>query len=343
MPPWLRSAALVVLMLVLVGVFLRNANLAEVWHVVRTAHPGLLAAGVACLFGTYVLRAVRWRVMLAPLGAVSLGYAFRATVIGFAASFVLPARAGEFIKPWLVARREGLDPTATFATVVIERMLDLVAVLLLLGLFLVAFDPGLAALDPTLFAAVRGGGLAAAAAAVAGMGVLMACASRPDLLNRIVAACTGWLPEKPRTLVRSLAAGFAGGLAVVKDPARLGLAFAWSVPLWLLIAAQIWVVSRALGVMMPAAGSLLIMALLVVGVAVPTPGAVGGFHEAYRIGATAFFGADNDHAVGAAIVLHAVGFVPTLIAGAWLMAREGLSFSRLGAEAARAKDEEMHR
>lgn len=343
MPPWLRSVALVALMLVLVGIFLRNANLAEVWHVVRTADPLLLASGVACLFGTYVLRAVRWRVMLAPLGAVSLGYAFRATVIGFAASFVLPARAGEFIKPWLVARREGLDPTATFATVVLERMLDLVAVLLLLGLFLVAFDPGLARLDPALFAAVRGGGLAAAGAAVAGMGVLMACASRPDLLQRIVAACTGWLPEKPRALVRDLATGFAGGLAVVKDPARLGLAFAWSVPLWLVIAAQIWLVSRALGVLMPAAGSLLIMALLVVGVAVPTPGAVGGFHEAYRIGATALFGADNDHAVGAAIVLHAVGFVPTLIVGAWLMARDGLSFSRLGAEAARAKDEEMHR
>ena len=343
MPPWLRSAALVALMLALVGVFLRNANLTDVWHVVRTAHPGLLAAGVGCLFGTYLLRAVRWRIMLAPLGAVSLGYAFRATVIGFATSFVLPARAGEFIRPWLVARREGLDPTATFATIIVERMLDLVAVLVLLGVFLVAFDPGLAALDPALFAAVRGGGLAAAGAAIAGMGVLMVCASRPDLLTRIVAALTGWLPAKPRTLVRDLAAGFAGGLAVVKDPARLGVALAWSVPLWLVIAAQIWVVSRALGVAMPAAGSLLIMALLVVGVAVPTPGAVGGFHEAYRIGATAFFGADNDHAVGAAIVLHAVGFVPTLIAGAWMMAREGLSFSRLGAEAARAKDQEMHR
>ena len=48
------------------------------------------------------------------------------------------------------------------------------------------------------------------------------------------------------------------------------------------------------------------LAPLVVGVAVPTPGGVGGFHEAYRIGATAFFGADNDTAVGAAIVLHAI-------------------------------------
>ena len=57
---------------------------------------------------------------------------------------------------------------------------------------------------------------------------------------------------------------------------------------------------------MPFTGSFLIMALLVVGVAVPTPGAVGGFHAAFRLGATTFFGAPDDAAVGAAIVLHAV-------------------------------------
>ena len=57
------------------------------------------------------------------------------------------------------------------------------------------------------------------------------------------------------------------------------------------------------------------MALLVVGVAVPTPGAVGGFHEAFRLGATTFYGAPNDRAVGAAIVLHAVSFVPVTALG----------------------------
>ncbi len=130
-----------------------------------------------------------------------------------------------------------------------------------------------------------------------------------------------------------MAAAFASGLAVVREPAHLARALAWSFVLWLLIAAQIWIVSVALGVNLPPSGSLLLVALLVVGVAVPTPGAVGGFHEAYRIGATSFFGVDNDHAVGAAIVLHAVGFVPTLIAGAVLMAQEGLSWSGLGAAA----------
>ncbi|MEZ5420231.1 MAG: lysylphosphatidylglycerol synthase transmembrane domain-containing protein [Vicinamibacterales bacterium] len=343
MPPWLRTAALALVMFALVAVFLRNANMAAVWQAVRTADPALLATGVACLFTSYGLRALRWRAMLVPLGPVPLALAYRATLIGFAASFVLPARAGEVLKPWIVARRQGFDATATFTTVVVERMLDLVTVLLLLGVFLSGFDPGLAARDAALFGAIRAGGVAAAAFAVVTMSVLLFLASRPALLPRLAAGLTGWLPARAREAVQALSAAVAAGLGSVRGPARLGRALAWSLPLWLVIAAQIWVVSRALGVAVPPAGSLLIMALLVVGVAVPTPGAVGGFHEAYRLGATAFFAADNDHAVGAAIVLHAVGFVPTLVAGAWMMAREGLSFAHLGAEVARAKDEEAHR
>ena len=307
------------------------------------ANAGLVAGGIACVFLSYVLRAVRWRVMLAPLGPTRFSVALRATIIGFAASFILPARAGEVLRPWLLARREGLDTAAVFATIVVERMLDLVTVLALLATFLLMFDPGMSSMDPEVFATVRAGGLAAGVAAVAGLGILFACASRPAMLTGFVAKAAAWLPTGARATVTSMAASFAEGLAVVRQPSNLARALAWSLVLWFLIAAQTWMVSRALGVTMPPSGALLLVALLVVGVAVPTPGAVGGFHEAYRIGATSFFGADNDRAVSAAIVLHAVGFLPTLVVGAVLMAHEGLSVAHLGAEAQRARDEEARR
>ncbi len=163
------------------------------------------------------------------------------------------------------------------------------------------------------------------------MAVLFACAADPARLGRLVAWSTGWLPERPRQLITGLSQSFAEGLASVREPRQLALALAWSLPLWLAIAAQIWVVSLALGVVLPVAGSLLVTALLVVGVAVPTPGAVGGYHEAFRLAVTTFFAIDNDRAVAAAIVQHAVGFVPTLAAGAWMMAVEGLSVASLSA------------
>ena len=159
--------------------------------------------------------------------------------------------------------------------------------LVLLAAFFTFVDPGLSAMDPAMFQTVKTWGTRAGYAALAGMAGLMGAAARPDLLLRVVDAVTRWLPAKPRGMVTSLAGQFAAGLAVVRDPARLALALAWSFLLWFVIGAQIWLVSRAVGVILPPTGPLLVMALLVVGVAVPTPGAVGGFHEAYRVAVTA--------------------------------------------------------
>ena len=85
----------------------------------------------------------------------------------------------------------------------------------------------------------------------------------------------------------------------------------------------------AFGMALPAAGSFLLQALLVIGVAVPTPGGVGSFHEAYRFGMTTFFGAANDKAIAAALVLHAISFVPVILLGLLFMAQDGLSLGGL--------------
>jgi uncharacterized membrane protein YbhN (UPF0104 family) len=71
------------------------------------------------------------------------------------------------------------------------------------------------------------------------------------------------------------------------------------------------------------------MTLLVVGVAVPTPGAIGGFHEFYRIAVTSFFHASTEKAVGAGIVLHAISFVPVTLLGVAFMVGEGLTLGRM--------------
>jgi uncharacterized membrane protein YbhN (UPF0104 family) len=109
--------------------------------------------------------------------------------------------------------------------------------------------------------------------------------------------------------------------------------------LWLAIATQVWVLVRAFDIEMPFGGSFLVTAMLVVGVAVPTPGGVGGTHEALRLGVTSFYAADNNAAVGAAILQHAVNFVPILLLGLWFIARDGLSLSGLRAEAASARED----
>ena len=120
---------------------------------------------------------------------------------------------------------------------------------------------------------------------------------------------------------------FAAGLGAVRRPRRLAVALIWSFPLWLSIALGIWAVAVAFRFAVPFSGSFLLIALLVIGVAVPTPAGIGGFHEAFRIGTTMFFGAPDDAAVGSAIVLHAFSIGPALLLGLFFAAQAGLNLS----------------
>jgi uncharacterized protein (TIRG00374 family) len=333
----LRAALVLLLTVGLLAYFLRNANMASVWAETRQASGGLLLLVLCITILTYGLRAYRWQYLLAPIGATHFAAAFETTVIGFAANFLLPARAGEVLRPYLLSRRERLPATAAFATVILERVLDTVTVLLLFAVFVVFTTPDTLSADPHLFAQVKTGGLLAGAAAVAGLAVFFVLAGHPERLGRAALRIERVLPPRLARLVADFVETFAQGLAVMRQPARLAVSLALSVPLWMSIAAGIWLTSRAFHMTFSYLGSFLVMTLLVVGVAVPTPGAIGGFHAMYQIAVTKFFGVPTDRAVGAAIVLHALSFVPVTLLGLVFMAREGLSLGRMRQLAAEEK------
>jgi uncharacterized protein (TIRG00374 family) len=341
MQPRTRNALIFLLTLGLLGVFLRSVNVAEVWAETRRANAWLLLLAVGVTGLTYAVRALRWQYLLAPIGATHFGTAFRTTVIGFAATFLLPARAGEVIRPYLLARREGLNATAAFATIILERLLDLITVLSLFAFFVLTAAPNAVGGDPALFARVKMGGLAAAAAAVGGAAVFFLLAGHPERMGRLALRIERVLPPRLAHAVARFVETFSHGLAVMRQPRRLLIALGLSVPLWLAIATGIWLTSRAFHITFPFPASFLVTTVLVVGVAVPTPGAVGGFHLAYQIAASVFFGAPADRAAGAAIVLHAISFVPVTLLGIYFMAREGLTLAgaRRMAEAQRSETE----
>ena len=309
-----RTLVIVTLSLGLLWLFLRGAHLDQVWAEIKQADAWWMTLSVVTTVGNMVIRAVRWQYLLAPIGHARFRPAFRTTMIGFAASTVLPARAGEIIRPYLLARQEGLNGTATFATVVVERLLDGATVLLFLAVFVLFFSQQMAA-GNALYHAVRVGGLAVGAGTLVILGLMFFAAKDPQAIGRWAFKLEHLLPGRFTHMLAEILQRFAEGLAVVRSPMRLMTALALSLPLWLSIALGIWLVTIAFHIDMPFPGSFLIVALLIVGVAVPTPGAVGGFHYFYRLGTTIFFAAPNDRAVGAAIVLHAVSFVPVAIVG----------------------------
>ena len=332
--PW-HTILIALLTVGLVAIFLRSIDLREAWRATLAAHPGWIAAAVAVTLQTYALRAWRWQALLGPLGGARFRTAFRTTIIGFAATFLLPARVGEVLRPYLLARQERLDPAAAFATVIVERLLDLCTVLMLfaIALFLADIDVG---------AEVEAAGLVAVGASVVGLGGLFVLAGHPERLGRWAGKLARHLPERAGTLVSHLVKTFAEGLKVMRSPGHLAVAMAWSVPLWLSIALGILFVSWAFDLTISFVGSFLVVGYLAVGVAAPTPGATGGFHYMYLAAMTQFFRAPADAAGAAAVVLHLVSFIPVTLLGLFYMWQDGLTLGGLRKMKSQAQDEIEH-
>jgi uncharacterized protein (TIRG00374 family) len=327
----LRTIIVLAVAVALIALFLNNVDLWRVFAAIVHAQPEWLALSIATMLVNLGIRALRWQYLLEPLGHTSFMSSFRATAVGFAASSVLPARAGEVIRPYFLARQAPADQkgrmtaTGAFATIILERLLDMVTVLILLASFVFVFGKNLAGVNPTGFALVKWAGASAAAISITVLLVLFVLAGDPARLGRTMTRLEQVLPSTFAGLIARIAEKFARGLGAIRSPSRLLIALAWSFPLWLSICLGIWAVAVAFKFAIPFTGSFLLVALLVLGVAVPTPGAVGGFHEAFRVGATMFYGAPDDAAVGAAIVLHLFSILPALLLGLMFAAQEGLN------------------
>src|SRR5205814_4715782 len=134
----------------LVALFLHNVDLWGVLSNIVRARPEWLALSLLTMFLNLAIRSWRWQYLLEPLGHISFGSAFRATAVGVAASSLLPARAGEVIRPYFLARHESgrdragehLSATGAFATIILERLLDTMTVLALLASFVFVFGKG---------------------------------------------------------------------------------------------------------------------------------------------------------------------------------------------------------
>ena len=330
MTGYLKHVLILLVTVALLALFLRQADLSAVGRELSQAHPGGILLALLASVATFIFRTFRWQYLLLPVaGHVPFGPALRATVIGFGANAMLPGRVGEVLRPWLLARKVQLDPTATFATIVLERALDMITLLVLFAVSVALLDVRFAVNDGQMLRAVQFGGAVAAAAAFTGLAVAFVFAGHAERVSLVAERLTRRLPTRVGTLVVKVVDAFGQGFAVLRSPAALGLAFLWSIGVWVSIAFTTWAMARAFGLTLPFAGTFTVLMFMAVGVSVPTPGAVGAFHESVRLALTSLYAADNDRAVAYAVALHALSFIPVSLATLALVAREGLTLRRI--------------
>lgn len=317
--------------------FFRNIDLREVGRAVDgVAWWGwtllFLAALVQVLHLT--LRAARWRIMLTPIKPGIGFYNLLSTIcIGYMVTMLLPGRIGEVLRPVLLASRERITKSGALATVILERILDGICILVLLAAYLIFFfEPSGSEAQAAAEGMAGSWGVILGVLMILSLPVLWALVHFRQGMARILESV---YPEsRPGGgPLRKIFHGIVDGFEVLKGGRALVGVWAYSFAIWIVIAFSIWFSLLAFHIVIPVAGSVLMQAALAFGIAIPTQGGVGTYEFFGQQALAIFFGVDESRAGAAVLVCHIFAVSPTILMGLWFVWREGLSFRGLTAQA----------
>lgn len=326
----LQVTSVALLTIFFLGLFLWKSNLADVWRIMTATSPLWLASAFVVNWMALVFRTIRWRVLLANPKPPRFYPTFFANTTGYMLSTVLPIRAGDVARPALLARRTDIRFAEALGTVLTERVLDLFGILSIFIWFAAvrwnAFPNGTGV--------VHGGAVGCAIVLAALVSFLFGLYFFGGTVRRMHEWIGRILPKRFREPWMKFFDAFAKTLAITKRPRDFLTVIFATAGVWLCLTAQYWLVFIAVHHPLPYDSTFFINAVTTIGVAIPTPGGVGGFHKLCQWALTTFYAFDIDTSVATALLLHLVGTLPVVITGVLLFAREGLRWRDLRHEAA---------
>lgn len=314
--------------------FGRNLNWQEVSESLRKANAFyiILAVSIICL--GYLLRALRWKVLLEPITPASLKELFATTTVGFAAVFFV-GRAGEIVRPmWLPMRDSRVRPSAALVTLGLERIFDLTALICFFSVTLLFFDPPVESQRnyATQYALVKLLGNVMLAGVVAGfLGLFIYQKYSVPIISWFERITDRkFIPRRIRRLFLSLLKQLAASLQILKSANEIFRVAFWSIALWFSIAVPTWLVILAfnLPVSVSLAGAMFVMFWAAMGSLIPTPGGAAGAFHAVTAGGLIFLGVERNDAAAVSILMHLVYFAPALIFGFYYLFHGDISIAR---------------
>jgi uncharacterized protein (TIRG00374 family) len=295
----------------------------------RGAHPGLLALSAGFVLLTYVGRALRWRVMLRPIRPEArLRPILTATVVGFTA-VVFFGRPGEVVRPWLIARHERVPLPTQLAAWLLERVLDLLMVLLLFGFALLRVRPEAA--GPQIRVVLASSGTLAVLLGIFCVLILLASALYAEGARRWFSILIRWLPARLASRLDALFQAFMDGMKVTGSASSVGALLAWTVAEWLLILAGVYC---ALAAYPPTAGfgpfdTAVLTGFMAFGSVVQLPAIGGGMQVAAVLVLTELFGLTLEAAAAVALLLWILTWLTVVPVGIAAAFSEGLRWGSL--------------
>jgi uncharacterized protein (TIRG00374 family) len=306
----LRALIGAAISIIALGLVLRGVDLARTGEVLARADLRWIGLAAVFLSTDLAVRALRWQRLLRPIAIVRYSSMLGYLLVGYVANNVLPARLGELVRSHYLGDREGISRASALGTVVVERVVDLVAVVAIASAALLV----LSVRGVVASAVLVGAGVAGLLLVVLALGIV---AHRLPGADRVRAAVERW-PQ-----VRELAGRLQGGLAVAGRPSTLAEALATSAAAWT-VAILAWAaVGQSIGLELSIGQAALIASGVALASAVPAgPSNLGTFEfAAVEIGKA--IGVPADSAFALALIVHATILVVTSVGGGVALARLG--------------------
>jgi uncharacterized protein (TIRG00374 family) len=281
-----------------------------------------MAVFLGVLMVSHALRALRWRYLLDPIKPkISFRNLFSGVMIGYFVNNLLP-RAGELVRPYTIGKLESISKGAALGTIVVERILDTAAFLFLVIMLPVLYDGPLLQAFPwlnragTIISFVTFGMLLVAV-------VLMA---RRDWTDAITKRLFRFLPQGLAARLDRGVHSFLDGFLFVKRPGSFLSILILSVLVWLLYGVMTYYAFISFGLSdLGFSAAIVLLAISSIGIAIPTPGATGGYHWFAAQTLVRLFHVPNEVALGYATVTHAVGFVGVTVVGLYFFMRDHIT------------------
>jgi len=305
--------------LAFVLLLLRRYNLSDTIHALSAMnYLYLLPAGILILTN-FIARAQRWRVLFTASENPPLLSSFMALMVGYLANNVLPARGGDIVRSYVLARRESLTGSAIFATVVIERITDLV-ILLLMASVLLLFAP----LPPWALRAE----CILAPVAVCSLAFLLVLRVSGKRCMEVLLSFVRFLPDFVIHKIRSFGAEFVGAVGVLGRRNVL-LFVQLTIPIWCSEVLILLVLSRAFNVSLSLLQALFVILAVGIGTSIPSSPGFIGTYEFFFASSLAAAGLNRGTALSFAIVAHTVTFFSTNSIGLACLVFNGMSLADL--------------
>lgn len=315
----------------------------RVWFSVKDANPFYLLAALAMTYSTYFLRAYRWRFFLDPIKKASLWNLFVGQILGFSAVYLI-GRPGEFVRPAYIAKRENVTFTSQVAIWLLERIYDMVFVILL---FSVALSFG--SLHPGSARAPhfqRWVGRAILLVPVLIVVVLVIFRLRSEELTTGTPKFLRFLSERNQQRLERFLRSFAEGLEVIQNWKDFVASVGSTALLWFCNTCVFWLVFQSFGgelAKLSWLAAALVLFFSILGMLGQLPGIGGGFQFVCIEVLTRFFHVNKEAATGASILLWLMISVPCIALGLILLVPEGLSFRKLGKLAEKHREAAMQK